>query len=192
MQRACYLVLLLIVGISSTLSPIVAWAVDVPVLYIVALSELKRNAVAGTALTFELHTDSTCTNAVHTEVVAAEDVDLIEQIQVVKVKGVPTPPQAARLNHLLISAPLEATPFLRVTGTGILPIGEECQAQSLPGIPGYQKIGAASSPLTLGPNGGGSITVQCPVGKKVLGGGGLETYEVVTLVRSYPDRKSVV
>ncbi len=294
------------------LAPIAAWAVDVPVLYVVDLSQLKTDAVAGTELTFELHTDSTCTNAVHTEIVAVEDVDLIEQIELVKVKGSPKPSKVARLNHLLIGAPLEATPFLKVTGTGILPVGEECQAQRPPGpitpttfyacvaaqtgllynqrigtppqcrqgdkvtswnqtgpqgpqgpagpkgdlgpqgpqgvqgpigpqgpqgpqgpigltgatgpqglqgpigpagpqgpqglqglagpkgdpgpqgvagpagISGYQRIGAASSPVTLGPNGGGSIGVQCPVGKKVLGGGGLETFEIVTLVRSYP------
>ncbi len=90
------------------------------------------------------------------------------------------------LVHLLIGAPLKATPFLKVIGTGIIPVGFECQAQVPPGIPGYQKVHAFSDPVTLGPNGGGSVTAQCPVGKKVLGGGGLESTELVTIVRSYP------
>lgn len=43
------------------LAPTAAGAVDVPARYIVDLRDLKRNAVGGTPLTFQLYTDSACT-----------------------------------------------------------------------------------------------------------------------------------
>ncbi len=43
------------------LAPAAAWPTDVPARYVVDRRDLKRDAVAGTPLTFQLHTDSACT-----------------------------------------------------------------------------------------------------------------------------------
>lgn len=91
-----------------------------------------RNAPAGTLLTFELHTDSTCTSAVHTETIVIENPNhLIEQVNLTQVQGGPPPPSVARLNFTLTNVTPQPAFFLEVTGTGISPIGQICQPQPL-------------------------------------------------------------
>lgn len=113
-------------------APAVALAGDMPVTYVVNRSLLVRNAPAGTLLTFELHTDSTCTSAVHTETIVIENPNhLIEQVNPVQVQGGPPPPSVARLNFTLTNVTPQPAFFLEVTGTGISPIGQSCQPQPL-------------------------------------------------------------
>ena len=55
--------LLRLVVMAVLVTPTTAWATDVPARYVVDLRDLKRGAVAGTPLTFQLYTDSACTAA---------------------------------------------------------------------------------------------------------------------------------
>ena len=109
--------------------PVAAWAVDVPVLYNVDATALK-SAVAGTMLTFELHTTSACSSAVLSQTVASEHVSLISKLKAFKVSGGPTPPKVNQLLQVLTGAPSESVYYLKVTGTGITPVGGACQLQA--------------------------------------------------------------
>ena len=100
-----------------------AWAINLPVEYTVDSKTLRKGAPAGTALTFELHTSSGCTAAVHSQVVAVEDVGLIEKLKTQGAKGGPKPPKPARLNHVLSGVTPQAAFYLEVIGTGIAAVG---------------------------------------------------------------------
>jgi hypothetical protein len=104
MARVAVLVAALL-GLSTS-----ARAVDVPIRYTVDANAL-RAAVAGTALTFELHTTPACSSAILSQVVNVEDVVLIEAVKTFKVAGGRRTAQVARLNHVLTAAPSAATSF---------------------------------------------------------------------------------
>ncbi len=75
--------------------PVVAWAANLPVTYTVNETVLRKQAPAGTLLTFELHADGACSSAIHSETVAVEDPALvIERVKVLRVRGGtrPVPP----------------------------------------------------------------------------------------------------
>ena len=109
--------------------PVAAWAVDVPVMYNVDASALK-SAVAGTMLTFELHATSACSSAVLSQAVASENVSLISKLKAFRVSGGPKPPKVNQLLQVLTGAPSESVYYLKVTGTGITPVGGACQLQA--------------------------------------------------------------
>lgn len=114
------------------LVPFGALAEDMPISYLVDRPTLLGNAPTGTVLTFELHLDSGCTSAVHSETIAVGDPDLlIEQVDLLRVQGGPRPPRVARLNLTLTNVLPQLSFFLRVTGPGISPIGRLCQPQPL-------------------------------------------------------------
>jgi len=77
----------------------------------------------------ELHATAACASAIHAQSVNVENVALIEKVLTIKVKEGPKPPKVARLTHVLTGAPDSGTYFLKVTGTGITPIGGSCQPQ---------------------------------------------------------------
>ena len=78
---------LLPIGLIAVLFvPAAAWGVDVPARYAVDLVDLKKNAPAGTQLTWQLYSDSACTTATGSPlVVNVEDVELIELVMSVQV-----------------------------------------------------------------------------------------------------------
>jgi hypothetical protein len=102
-------------------------AEDVPVQYLVDQKPLKE-AVAGTELSFALYADSACSALLFTTNLAVESL-VIERLSLVRPKGAPKAPKAARLATTLAGVDPEGTMYLQVTGTGITPIGGSCQAQ---------------------------------------------------------------
>jgi hypothetical protein len=124
---------------------------DVPVQYLVDQKELKA-AIAGTELTFSLYADSACSDLLATANLPVESL-VIERLALVRPKGAPKPPKAARLATTLTGVDPEGTMYLQVTGTGIAPVGPACQSQLA--VPAdyaaseqeaYHVIGAAGEP----------------------------------------------
>lgn len=116
-------------------TPVVAHAVAVPVRYAVQAQPL-RAAVAGTPLTFTLFSDGACSTLVASRTINVEDVPVIEKLTTfvpVAVKGGPKParkPKADELEATLTGVMPAASYYLVVSGTGITPLGQACQAQS--------------------------------------------------------------
>lgn len=133
-------------AVCSLLAPALVRAEDVPVQYLVDQKPLKE-AVAGTELTFSLHADSACSAPIFTANLAVESL-VIERLSLVRPKGAPKAPKAARLATTLAGVDPEGTMYLQVTGTGITPIGSSCQAQvSVPQVltPRLLSAGTATS-----------------------------------------------
>jgi hypothetical protein len=102
---------------------------DVEVNYTVNDKALKA-AVAGTSLTFQLYSDSSCTMAVGSPMsVNIENVDLIERLKRFTPKGGTKAPATDRLTAVFSGATGSSPTFLKVTGTGILSVGGDCQLQ---------------------------------------------------------------
>jgi len=108
-----------------------AHAASLPVSYFVDEKALKE-AIAGTSLTFALYDDSTCAGtAVHSENVLAENVQLVSRLKLGAAKGAEEkPPKTSELKHTLSGVTATGNLFLKVTGTGVTPVGDACQAQS--------------------------------------------------------------
>lgn len=169
-----------------------AWALDLPVSYRVDARELKRGAVAGDQLVFELHDDSACTILIHSETLDVADVDvLVEQLKTLRIKGAPKQPKIARINVTLPAVTPTSGVFLRVSGAGVLAVGDACQARSA-GMPG--PIGPAGPEGPRGPQGeqgpsadfGSCVRRSAPLvaftitapacsGEEAVTGGGLDT-----------------
>jgi hypothetical protein len=109
--------------------PTAGRAADVPVSYSVDAKELKQ-AVAGTALTFELFSDAACSSSVHQAQVLAEQVSQVVELKLARRKGAPKPPKTAELRHVLSGVALAGSLYLKVTGTGVVPVGADCQVQT--------------------------------------------------------------
>jgi len=108
-----------------------ASAADIQVGYRVDAKLLKKNTPAGTPLSFQLFTDSTCaTSAGAPQVANAEAVTLIEQPRLIKVKGGPTRPSVAGIRWTLTGITPQPAFYAQVTGTGIAPVGGACQLQT--------------------------------------------------------------
>lgn len=115
----------------AALSAAPASAADIQVSYRVDAKLLKKSTPAGTPLSFQLFTDSTCaTSAGAAQVVNVEAVTLIEQPRLIKVKGGPTPPVTAEVRHTMTGLTPQPAFYAQVTGTGITPIGTACQLQT--------------------------------------------------------------
>jgi len=111
-----------------------ARAADVPVIYTVDGTALKA-AVAGTSLTFRLYTDAACTTLVHTQAVNVENVTVISKLKPVKPSGATAkPPKTDDLRTTLTSVTPASPLYLKVTGTGITPVGGACQVQAAGGL----------------------------------------------------------
>jgi hypothetical protein len=113
---------------AALLLPSIASALTVTVRYDVDATALK-SAVAGTVLTYNLYGDDACTDLVSTQMVNSEDIDSIEVVKRIAVKGGTKPPKMARTSHAFSINPPRWIHRATVTGTGITPIGGACQAQ---------------------------------------------------------------
>jgi len=78
---------LAIVPLVLGLSAGTASAAEIPTSYVVDAKALKKNAPAGTTLTFSLYSDPTCSTLIASEIVNVEDVLLREQIKPLKIAG---------------------------------------------------------------------------------------------------------
>jgi hypothetical protein len=108
-----------------------AAAADLPVQYTVDDKVLK-GAVAGTNLTFQLYGDAACSGSVvHSQSVAVESVNVVSRLKRFRAPGSPTPPpKTAELSQTLTGVTASGNLFLKVTGTGVTPVGGACQAQA--------------------------------------------------------------
>jgi len=129
--------LAVLIGAPAAALAIVLQGPDVKVAYSVDATALKA-AISGTMLTFTLYSDSGCTATVYTQTINVENTDMIESVKRVKPKGATKPPKTAVIHATLIGVPPGSAGFLKVTGTGIMSVGGDCQAQA---------GGAASSPV---------------------------------------------
>lgn len=126
MPRHSFFVLAALMGLAS-----VAGAADIQVGYRVDAKSLKSNTPAGTPLSFQLYTDSTCaTSAGGPQVVNVESVTLIEAPKLIKVKNGPKPPQVAEISYTMTGITPQPAFYAKVTGAGITPIGGPCQLQT--------------------------------------------------------------
>jgi hypothetical protein len=118
-------------------------ALDLPVSYLVDQKALRAGAVAGTLLTVELHTEASCSTPVHTDVVAVDDIVLIESLKSLAVRNAPKPARLARIHHVVAGAPAVTGLYVKLTGAGIQPVPGACQPQT-PVVAGPQ--GAPGAP----------------------------------------------
>ncbi len=109
--------------------PLVAAAADIPVTFTTKEKDLKA-AIATTPLTFALYSDAACGNQVYTTVVAVENVALITKLKQFTPKNDVKLPNTVALQHTLTGVTAHGNLFLKVTGTGIVPVAGACQAQA--------------------------------------------------------------
>ncbi len=131
--------------------------IDVPVIYTVQENPLKL-AIAGTSVTFELFSDATCTTSVYVETVPIENTSLISRLKLFRPKLALKPVKTDELRYTLVGVTPTSPLYLQVTGTGVVPAGDACQAQAAgvgvagpagpSGAPGPQ-----GNPGPQGPNG---------------------------------------
>jgi hypothetical protein len=107
-----------------------AGAADVPVRYRLQARPLYAT-VAGTLLSFELYSDSACTNLVHTADVPIGDVAVFSRLTRVTPQGATKPPRTAELIHTLTGVPSGGPLYLAVSGAGVVPVPATagCQIQ---------------------------------------------------------------
>jgi hypothetical protein len=110
--------------------PALVGGADLPVTYTVEAKPLNA-AIAGTNLTFELYTDSACNGPIaHTATIPIENLDLIARIKRFTPKNAPKKPEAAELRTTVTGVAPAGGFYLKVTGTGITPVGTACQAEA--------------------------------------------------------------
>jgi hypothetical protein len=111
------------------LMPAAVRAADVPVTYTVDTTALKL-AISGTNLTFELHTNATCTALAHTQILTVDNVSMLSVLKRSKPKNGLKPPKTTDIRATLTGVAPAAPLYAKVTGTGITPIGGACQVQA--------------------------------------------------------------
>lgn len=141
---------------------LVVWAADIPVQFTTKEKDLK-SALAGTPLTFALYSDAGCTNQVYTTVINVENVALITKMKQFTPKNDTKLPNTVALQTTLSGVTAHGNLFLKVTGTGIVPVAGPCQAQAVT-VPaptcndGIQNQGEADLDC------GGGVCPTCPIG----------------------------
>jgi hypothetical protein len=106
----------------------VAAAATLPVTYDVNDKALKA-AVSGTMLTFELHSDPECTSLELSQQIAIDDVK-VSKLKLFSPSGGTKAPKTDTLHAVMSGNDITAGAFVKVTGTGITPVGGDCQAQA--------------------------------------------------------------
>ncbi len=110
-------------------APALVRAADVPVVYTVDTTALKL-AISGTNLTFQLHTNATCTALAHTQVLTIDATNMQSVLKRSKPKNGVKPPKTTDLRATLTGVAPAAPLYAQVTGTGITPVGGACQVQA--------------------------------------------------------------
>ena len=106
-----------------------ASAADLPVSYLVEDKPLKA-AVAGTPITFELYTDNTCTTLAQSIPVAVENISILSRLKQLTPKNDTKLPNTVELRTTLAGVTELGNLYLKVTGTGVVAVGEACQSQA--------------------------------------------------------------
>ncbi len=119
-----------VLALALLLLPTAAPASDLPVTYTVEEKPLKA-AVAGTQLTFTLHRNASCADpSLHTVVWPIEAVTFLARLKMFTPKNGTKIPNTVEIHHLLYNVLATGPLYLKVTGTGITPVGGLCQLQS--------------------------------------------------------------
>jgi hypothetical protein len=118
----------LALGTLATLVPLSVSAASLPVSYLVEEKPLKV-AIAGTPLTFSLYSDDTCTTLVESVQINVEDVTVLVKLKQMTPKNDTKLSNTVELRHTLAGVAPSATNFLRVSGDGVVAVGDPCQAQ---------------------------------------------------------------
>lgn len=131
-----------------------AGAAKVPVYYDVEDKPLRTGAPAGTMLTVELHALADCSDpAVYSQSLPVEALK-IDATKTVTPKNAAKSAKTDRLTAVLVGVDVPQNTFLKVTGSGIMPVGGDCQAQVLSGA----VVHSALSIVQIIP-GGDAVTV---------------------------------
>jgi len=150
--------------LAALLVAVPAWA-GLRVAYDADYKTLKTNVFIGDPLSFELYETADCTGTpLFSEILGAGTPEVtIEEVRPVPAKKQkPQPPKVARLRATLDVPVIDAAPYLRVQGGGIVPVGGECQLQVAAGtgpMGPEGPMGPQGSPGPAGPEG-----PQGPVG----------------------------
>lgn len=116
-------------------TPTIALALDVPTRYLVEDAPLRSGAVSGTSLTYELFIDDACTSLAASDVVPIDDVAVVSRLKSLVPRGGVRPPKAAELLRTVSGAPDTGPYYLRISGTGVVPLDGACQAQAAGPLP---------------------------------------------------------
>jgi hypothetical protein len=130
----------------ALLVPLSVSAADVPLRYLVEEKPLKQ-AVAGTQLMFGLYRDDACTALLESEPVDVEDVNVLVKLKQMTPKNDTKLPNTVELRHTLSGVAPRSPVYLKVVGTGVVPVGGVCQAQSAFGstIAAWARVTAAGT-----------------------------------------------
>ena len=110
--------------------PSLVSAADLPVRYTLQDKPLKA-AIAGTSLSFQLFSDPACTNPpAYSTAVLIENVTLITKLKQFTPKNDTKLPNTDELSVTLPGVTTGGNLYLKVTGTGVVPVGGACQAQA--------------------------------------------------------------
>lgn len=123
-------------------------AADLPVSYKVDMKTLKNDAPAGTMLLFELFDENTCgATPVASDSIAVEQLQ-IELLKLLKPSGAEAPPPKLAVLRTVLAGLSEvpATPYLKVTGDGVLTLQDgPCQPQPTSGVPAGNVAGSGTA-----------------------------------------------
>lgn len=111
------------------LSQSAASAGDLRVVYNVQDKPLKQ-VLAGSSLTFNLYSDSACTSLYFSQAILIDQVDVISKLKRFVPKGAVKPPKTDEIHTVLTGVPTVENAYLRVSATGVVPAGDECQFQA--------------------------------------------------------------
>jgi hypothetical protein len=131
-----------------------ASAEPIQVEYFVAQKAFKKGATHTSVLDFRLYEDADCTVEIGSYPIFAGDEYahfFVDKKQ--KLRGAPRKPKAVRIRAVIDAPTTLAAPYLRVTGPGIQPLGEECQLQSGDPIAAVGPTGPQGETGPAGPQG---------------------------------------
>lgn len=151
-----------------------AAAADVPLRYLVDERAL-RTADAATTVDVGLFSDAACGSPTFQTTLRLGDVDLLARVPGTALRGAAKPPRMAELRHVLHEAPPSAPLYARVAGTGIVPIGGDCQAQTIATPPQSAPMLVDAAGTMLGPYG---VVTDFGGGPSLLRGSGDLVYSL--------------
>src|SRR5438034_720605 len=150
--------------------PSLVSAADLPVRYTVQDKPLKA-AIAGTSLTFQLFSDPACTNPpAYSTAVLIENVTLITKLKQFTPKNDAKLPNTDELSVTLPGVTTGGNLYLKVTGTGVVPVGGACQAQAAQVVAPNCVDNIRNQGETDVDCGGPTTCLRCAAGKTCAGG----------------------
>lgn len=116
--------------LALSLIPVSVGASDIPVRYRVDDKALRAGTPAGTPLVFTLYSDAGCTQQLYQATVSVENVTLISKLKLATPKGARKMPATDEIQATLTGVVAAGNVYLKVTGPGIKPSGQGCEAQT--------------------------------------------------------------